>query len=312
MPAVSETAAEAWPPLPYAEWGDTCQTLHRWSQIVGKTRLALEPMLNHWWNVTFYVSARGLTTSAMPCSGGRLAEVEFDFLGHELVIRVSDGGRRALPLRPSSVADFYAAYREALAALGIDVHIWPVPVEMADTLPFAEDRVHASYDPEAAQRFFRALVQSDRVFKVFRGQFLGKASPVHFFWGGFDLAVTRFSGRPAPPHPGGAPNVAARVNIEAYTHEVSSAGFWPGIPEAPRAVFYSYAYPAPAGYAAAPVRPSGAFFDEAMGEFLLPYDEVRTAAHPEAALLDFLQSTYEAAANLAHWDRAALERHDPA
>jgi hypothetical protein len=307
-----QTSTEPWPPLPYAEWADTCQTLHRWTQIVGKTRLALEPMLNHWWHVTLYVSARGLTTSAMPCNGARLAEVELDFLAHQLVIQVSDGGRRTLPLVARSVADFYADYQAALAELDVDVPIWPVPVEIpSDTLPFADDRVHAAYDPEAAQRFWRVLIQADRVFKVFRAPFLGKASPVHFFWGSFDLAVTRFSGRPAPPHPGGAPHVAARVNVEAYSHEVSSAGFWPGSPEAPQPVFYAYAYPTPTGFAEARVRPPGAFFEQQMGEFLLPYDAVRTAPDPEAALLDFLQATYEAAADLGHWDRAALERQDP-
>jgi Family of unknown function (DUF5996) len=308
-----ETTTETWPPLPYAEWAETHQTLHRWTQIVGKTRLALEPMLNHWWQVTLAVSARGLTTAAMPCSRGRLVEIELDFLAHQLAIQVSDGGRRALPLVPRSVADFYADYLAALAALDVDVHIWPVPVEIAsDALPFEDDRVHAAYDPEAARRFWRALVQADRVLKVFRARFIGKASPVHFFWGGFDLAVTRFSGRTAPPHPGGAPHVAPRVNIEAYSHEVSSAGFWPGSPEAPQAVFYSYAYPEPPGYAAAPAGPSAAHYDPQMGEFLLPYDAVRAAPDPDAALLEFLQSTYVAAADHARWDRQALERHDPA
>ena len=304
-----EAPADAWPPLAYESWADTRETLHRWSQIVGKTRLALEPMINHWWQATFYVSARGLTTSGMPYGGRSMVEVEFDFLAHQLEIRTSEGGRRSLALAPRSVADFYAEYRGALAALGVAVAIWPVPVELpGDALPFAQDRVHAAYDPAAAQLFWRLLLQADRVFKIFRGRFLGKASPVHFFWGSFDLAVTRFSGRPAPPHPGGAPHVADAVMLEAYSHEVSSAGFWPGSPQAPAAAFYSYAYPTPAGFGAAPVSPAGASFAPQLGEFILPYDTLRAAADPDAALLDFLQTTYEAAANLARWDRAALER----
>ncbi len=306
---MSTAQPQAWPELAYADWADTCQTLHRFSQIVGKTRLALEPMLNHWWQVALYVSARGLTTSAMPCSGGRLLEVEFDLVAHELALRVSDGGRQAVPLAAHSVADFYADYRAALAALDVAVQIWPVPVEIpSDALPFAEDRVHAAYDAAAAQRFWRVLVQVDRVCKVFRGRFQGKSSPVHFFWGSFDLAVTRFSGRTAPPHPGGAPHVADRVMREGYSHELSSAGFWPGSPQAPQAAFYSYAYPTPQGFGGAPVAPAGAFWSAEMGEFLLPYDAVRAAADPDAALLEFLQSTYEAAADLAGWDRQALER----
>lgn len=301
-------ATESWPPLAYAEWADTYQTLHRWTQIVGKTRMALEPMVNHWWHVTLYVSARGLTTSAMPCGPGRVAEIEFDFLAGELALRTSDGGRRALPLVSRSVADFYAEYLDALAALDLHAHIRPVPSETPDTLPFTEDRVHATYDGEAARRFWRALISAERVFKVFRGRFLGKVSPVHFFWGGCDLAVTRFSGRTAPPHPGGLPNIPDRVTREGYSHEVSSAGLWPGSAQAPQTIFYSYAYPAPPGFDAAPVRPAAATFSREMGEFLLSYDAVRTAPDPDAALLDFLQSTYEAAANLGRWDRAALER----
>jgi hypothetical protein len=300
---------ELWPPLAYESWADTRETLHRFSQIVGKTRLALEPMVNHWWQVPLYVSARGLTTSAMPYGAGALVEVEMDFLSHQVEIRTSEGGRRSLALGPRSVADFYADYRGALRALGVEAEIWPVPVELpGDALPFADDRVHASYDPAAAERFWRVLLQADRIFKLFRSGFIGKASPVHFFWGSFDLAVTRFSGRPAPPHPGGAPHVADWVMREAYSHEVSSAGFWPGSAQAPAAAFYSYAYPAPAGYAAAPVAPAGASYEAAMGEFILPYETLRSAADPERALMAFLQSTYEAAANLASWDRAALER----
>ena len=299
---------DLWPALPYAEWADTCQTLHRWSQIVGKTRLRLEPMLNHWWQVALYVSARGLTTSAMPCSDGRLLEIEFDLHSHVLELRTSDGQREAMPLAPRSVADFYADYRGRLSALDVEADIWPVPVELPDALPFADDQVHAAYDPAAAARFHRVLVQADRVLKVFRGRFLGKASPVHFFWGSFDLAVTRFSGRSAPPHPGGAPNVGDWVMREAYSHEVSSAGFWPGSPQAPDPAFYAYAYPTPEGFGDAPVRPEGAFFHRDLGEFFLPYEVMRTAPDPERALLDFLESTYEAAADLAKWDRKGLER----
>ena len=304
-------AASVWPPLPYAEWAPTCQTLHRWTQIVGKTRLALEPMVNHWWQVPLYVSARGLTTSAMPYGGRGVVDVEFDFQAHELVLRTSEGGRRTLPLVPRSVAEVYAEYQAALDALGVEAAIWPVPVELPDVLPFAEDRLHAAYDGAAARRFWQVLVQAERVFRVFRGRFIGKVSPVHFFWGSFDVALSRFSGREAPPHPGGAPNVAARVMREAYSHEVSSAGFWPGSPEAPEAAFYSYAYPSPPGFAEAAVRPAGAFFQPQMGEFLFPYEAMRTALDPDAALLEFLQSTYEAAADLGHWDRRALERSGP-
>jgi hypothetical protein len=303
-----ERWAGVWPALPYAEWADTRETLNRWTQIVGKTRLALEPMVNHWWQVPLYVSARGLTTSAMPYGGKGVVDVEFDFLAHRLVLRTSEGGRQELPLAPQSVADFYAEYRGALSALGVEARIWPVPVELADALPFAEDRVHAAYDAEAAQRFWRVLVQAERVLRTFRGRFVGKVSPVHFFWGGFDVAVTRFSGRPAPPHPGGIPHVADWVMREAYSHEVSSAGFWPGSPQFPEAAFYSYAYPLPPGYAEAPVRPAGVFYQREMGLFILSYEAMRAAPDPDAMLLEFLQSTYEAAANLAHWDRAALER----
>jgi hypothetical protein len=308
MPDDAGGPGEPWPDIPYPAWRETCETLHRWTQIVGKTRLAFEPPLNHWWGVALYVSSRGLTTSAIPCGDGRLVEIEFDFPGRELAIRTSEGARRALPLAPRSVADFYAEYRSALDELGIEAHIWPVPVELADALPFAEDRLHASYDGEAAERFWRALVHADRIFKTFRARFLGKASPVHFFWGSFDLAVTRFSGRPAPPHPGGVPNVGDWVMREAYSHEVSSAGFWPGGPASPQAAFYSYAYPVPAGFGERPVRPAGAFYGQEMGEFFLPYEAARSAPDPAAAVLDFLESTYEAAADLAGWDREALER----
>jgi hypothetical protein len=298
----------AWPALPYAGWADTRETLHRWTQMIGKTRLALEPMVNHWWQVPLYVSVRGLTTGAMPYGGQEMMDAELDFIAHQLVLRTSEGERRTLPLAARSVAEFYADYRQALAALGVPAQIWPVPVELPDDLPFAADRIHAAYDAAAAHRFWRILVRIEKVLRIFRGRFLGKVSPVHFFWGGFDVALTRFSGRTAPPHPGGAPHVGAWVMREAYSHEVSSAGFWPGGPQAPETVFYSYAYPAPPGYADAPVRPAGAFFHSGLGEFILPYEAMRTSPDPEAALLEFLQSTYEAAANLAHWDRAALER----
>jgi Family of unknown function (DUF5996) len=298
---------ERWPALRYAEWADTKETLHRYCQVIGKTRLALEPMVNHWWQVPLYVSARGLTTSAIPYGGRAVLDAELDFLERQLVLRTSEGGLRRLPLGPHAVADFYADYRAALAELGVEARIWPVPVEMADALPFAQDHVHAAYDAAAAVKFWRVLVQVERILRIFRGRFLGKVSPVHFFWGSFDVAVTRFSGRPAPPHPGGAPHVADWVMREAYSHEVSSAGFWPGGPQAD-AMFYSYAYPIPEGFSAAPVRPAGAYYHHELGEFVLPYEALRAEPDPDAALLDFLQSTYEAAATLAGWDRAALER----
>jgi hypothetical protein len=305
----SETQKGSWPSLPYADWRESYETLHRWTQIVGKTRLALAPMVNHWWQVPLYVSARGLTTSAMPYGVKHEIEIEFDFIVHELTFRTSEGERRAMPLRPRSVADFYGEYRSILGALGVGAKIWPVPVELPDdATPFAEDRGHAAYDPAMAHRYWQVLIQVERVFQAFRGRFLGKASPVHLFWGALDLAVTRFSGRPAPPHPGGMPHVGDQVMREGYSHELSSAGFWPGAAALPEPVFYSYAYPAPPGFAESPLRPAGAYFHTELGEFVLPYELVRTSADPEAVLLDFLQSTYEAAANAAHWDRGALER----
>ena len=278
-----------------------------WTQIVGKTRLALAPMQNHWWQVALYVTERGLATSAIP-AGDRNFAVEFDFLEHNLTIRASDGENRKLALAARPVADFYSDYLGLLRALGLEVRIWPVPVEVETSIRFTEDRTHASYDAESAARLFRVLSQADRVLKRFRGRFLGKASPVHFFWGGFDLAVTRFSGRPAPLHPGGIPNVGNWVMHEAYSHECSSLGFWPGGGPIPEPVFYAYAYPEPAGFRSYPVKPGAARFSEEMGEFVLPYDAVRTAANPDEALLDFAQSTYVAAADLGNWDRAALER----
>ncbi len=297
-----------WPDLPYGDWSDTATTLHLWTQIVGKIRLVQTPWTNHSWHVPLYLTARGLTTSPIPCNG-RLFELTFDFLDHQLVIQVSDGGRRLVALEPRSVADFHGAVFRALQELGLEVSIHTTPSEIADAIPFELDTVHHHYDPEAAQRFWRALLQADRVFKEFRARFLGKCSPVHFFWGSFDLAVTRFSGRSAPPHPGGIPNFPDWVAREAYSHEVSSAGFWPGGGGIAYPAFYSYAYPAPAGFASAAVRPEGAFWEPALGEFLLPYEQVRSAASPDALLLEFLQSTYAAAADGAGWDRAALEVH---
>ncbi len=305
---MSSTALDAvWPPLPLAEWRDTYDTLHMWTQIVGKTRLALAPMENHWWQVPLYVTPRGLTTSAMP-HDARTFAVDFDFIDHTLAVRASDGGTRAIALTPRSVADFHAEYTATLRALGLDVRIHPTPVEVMTAIPFADDATHASYDPDAANRCWRVLMQADRVLKRFRGRFIGKASPVHFFWGSFDLASTRFSGRRAPRHGGGVPNCPDYVMIEAYSHECSSCGFWPGGGAVAEPAFYAYAYPEPPGYAQHAVEPDGAFYSREMGEFVLPYDAVRTAADPDEMLLDFVQSTYEAAADLAQWDRAALDR----
>lgn len=300
------TNAEAWPSLPFAEWRDTCATLQLWTQVVGKLRLAQAPPVNHWWQVPLYLTSRGLTTSPIPY-GERVFQIGFDFIGHRLTIETGDGAVDGFALRPMAVADFHSEIKRRLSALGLDIHIWTTPVEIPDPIPFEQDHSHAAYDPDYANRFWRVLVQADRVFTAFRGRFLGKASPVHFFWGSFDLAVTRFSGRPAPPHPG-APNVADKVTREAYSHEVSSCGFWPGGAGMEQPIFYSYAYPQPAGFGEAAVRPSAAFYSRDFGEFVLPYDAVRETASAGGALLDFLQSTYEAAAALAHWDRAALER----
>jgi hypothetical protein len=302
----SVAGAELWPELPYPAWRDTCATLQLWTQIVGKIRLALTPWLNHSWHVTLYVTPRGLTTSPI-FDGQRPFEVSFDFLDHAFRIEIADGRRLQVPLRPQTVAAFYAAVVAALGDAGIQVDIDQTPNELPDPIRFSDDNVHATYDPDFAQRFWRVLVQCDRVFKVFRTGFIGKASPVHFFWGSFDLAVTRFSGRRAPLHPGGVPHLPDPVTREAYSHEVSSAGFWPGGGAIDYPAFYCYAYPTPAGFGKVRVEPSAAFFNAELGEFLLPYDAVRTAADPDAVLLAFLQSTYEAAANLALWDRTALE-----
>jgi hypothetical protein len=295
-----------WPELPTAAWRETCETLQLWTQIVGKIRLARTPWLNHSWQVALYVTARGLTTSPIP-DGISSFQIDFDFIDHQLRISTSGGAQRQFALAGKSVAGFYAAIMADLAALGIQVAIDEMPNELPEPICFSQDTRHASYDPDAVQRFFQILVSADRVFKQFRTGFLGKASPVHFFWGSFDLAVTRFSGRRAPRHPGGVPHLPDAVACEAYSHEVSSAGFWPGSGAIDYPAFYSYAYPEPAGFRSTKVRPEAAFFSEALGEFILPYDAVRTAAAPEAALLDFLQSTYEAAANAAKWDRDALE-----
>jgi len=297
---------EAWPELPYAAWADTCATLQLWTQIVGKTRLALTPWLNHSWHVTFRVSARGLITPIIP-AGDRDLQIEFDFIDHVLWLRTSDGQVRQIVLKPMAVAEFYAEYRLALSELGIAAAIDRIPNELPDPIPFDQDTVHAAYDRDYANRFWHALLRSHEVFSYFRTAFLGKASPVHFFWGSFDLAVTRFSGRRAPPHPGGVPHLPDAVAREAYSHEVSSAGFWPGGGPIDYPAFYSYAYPAPEGFAGAAVKPAQAFFSKDLGEFILPYDAVRTAGDPKQALLDFLESTYAAAADLGRWDRAALE-----
>ena len=278
----------AWPSLPLAQWNDTRDTLQRWLQVIGKTRLALSPPVNHWWHVALYPTARGLTTSPMPYDG-RLLEVELDFIDHGLLVNTSDGVTRAMPLVPRSVADFYSEYTSLLESLGMRVRIRPVPSEMEDELPFTEDGQHRSYDPDAASRCWTILSQASRVLQQFRGRFIGKCSPVHLFWGAMDLAVTRFSGRPAPQHPGGIPNLPDRVTREAYSHEVSSCGFWSGTSPIDYPAFYSYAYAPPAGFGEGRVRPDAAFFSKDFGEFILPYDRVRESSEPDAMLLEFLQ-----------------------
>jgi hypothetical protein len=297
-------AGQAWPALPQAAWSDTCATLHLWVQIIGKIRLALVPAINHSWNVTLYPTVRGLTTAPMPY-GVRMLQIDFDFVDHALLFRTSDGGRQTLPLKPMSVAAFYRQVMAKLDELQTPVRIWPVPVEIADPIPFEADHTHQTYDAEYAQRFWRILLQITRVFTVFRARFTGKVSPIHLFWGALDLACTRFSGRPAPEHPS-VPGLTDRVVRDAYSHEVSSCGFWPGAPGV-EAFFYSYAYPQPPGYAETAIRPAQSAFNAGFGEFVLPYEAARSAADPDAVLLEFLQSTYEAAANCAHWNRAALE-----
>jgi hypothetical protein len=297
--------ANAWPDLPFASWSTTAATLQLWTQIIGKIRLKQTPWLNHGWQVPFYISARGLSTSPIP-AGNEIFEIEFDFIGHRLVVRTSRGERGELPLKSQTVADFFFRVVDLLNGMGIPAAIDEMPNEVSNPIRFSRDQVHDTYDAASVHRFWRALVQVDRVFKLFRTGFLGKASPVHFFWGSFDLAVTRFSGRRAPLHPGGVPGLPDAVTREAYSHEVSSAGFWPGSDAFPQAAFYSYAYPEPAGFRGRQVT-AAAHFDEALGEFILPYDTVRTAAEPDALLLDFLSTTYAAAAEAGNWDRAALE-----
>jgi hypothetical protein len=298
---------DRWPPLRYDEWKETLQTLHLWTQIVGKIRLRLEPMVNHWWNVVLYVTPSGLTTSAMFYRDGRSFTIDFDFVEHTLRIDDSQGNRAGLPLEPMTVAEFFTRLMEKLRALDIDVRINKKPNEVSDAVLFDRDTVHAAYDRAYVERFHRVLLQADRLCKAFRSGFLGKASPVHFFWGSFDLATTRFSGRTAPPHPGGFPNLPDWATREAYSHEEQSVGFWAGAPGL-EASFYAYAYPEPQGYPEAAVAPQSAFWNSTLREFLLPYDAVRTSPDPDRAVLDFFTSTYEAAANLAQWDRRALER----
>ncbi len=308
MPEKDETQKvrpDTWPSLQITEWQDTYATLHRWTQIVGKVRLAQAPLINHWWQVPLYVTCRGLTTSPIPY-GTRTFQIDFDFVDHCLVIQTSDGAADSLGLQPRTVADFHGLVMDRLRSLGLEVRIWPMPVEIANPIRFDADRDHGAYDPDYAHRLWRILVQVDRIFTMFRARFIGKASPVHFFWGSFDLAVTRFSGRLAPPQPD-----ADRMTREAYSHEVSSCGFWPGGDGVEEPAFYSYAFPEPPGFPQAPVRPAAAFYNHELGQFILPYDDVRQAAAPDAMLLDFLQSTYEAAATLAHWERAGLERSEP-
>lgn len=296
------TPAQGWPALPLAEWQETCETLHMWTQIVGKVRLALSPHLNHWWEVPLYVTARGLTTSPIPYGTG-IFEIQFDFMDHVLSIDTSWGESRRLRLRPQTVAAFYHEFMSELQALGIEVKVWPTPVEVADPIRFDQDEKHAAYDAEYANRFWRVLVTLDTILKEFRAGFIGKDSPVHFFWGSFDLCVTRFSGRRAPERPDADP-----VTKEAYSHEVISAGFWPGGGEVPDAAFYCYAAPEPAGFPQAPVRPQQAYYHNNLHEFILMYEDVRTSADPKRTLLEFLQSTYEAGVTLGKWDRGDLER----
>ena len=300
-----------WPDLPLAEWSEACDTLHLWTQIVGKVRIALTPLINHWWNATLLVTASGLAAPAMPYRG-RTVDVIFDFTNHRLIIETSDSRVEYFALKAMAVADFYNEFMQCLRRLGIDVHIWTMPGEIENAIPFDRDRTHAQYDPVYAQKFWLALLQTNRVMNEFRARFIGKASPVHFFWGSFDSAVTRFSGRTAPPPKGVTPNVAGWVMAEAYSHEVSSCGFWPGSGGYGRAAFYVYAYPEPAGYGDTRLRTAEAFYDKGLGQFILPYDAVHQSEHPDKLLLGFLQETYVAAAELAKWDRETLERKLPA
>ena len=301
---------DRWPVLRYEEWKETLATLHRWTQVVGKIRLMQTPLINHWWNVALYVTPRGLSTSPMPYRGGRSFAIEFDFVAHALHIADCDGESASFALEPMSVAEFYRRTMAALATLEIAVKIRTTPSEIADAVPLDRDEEHASYDAAYVSRFWRAMLQADRLCKSFRASFLGKASPVHFFWGSFDLAVTRFSGRPAPPHPGGIPNMADWVTREAYSHEEQSVGFWLGGNGA-EALFYAYVYPEPAGFSQARIRPPQASWNAQLKEFVLSYDDVRSSADPDRSVLDFFESTYDAGATLAQWDRSALERAVP-
>jgi hypothetical protein len=296
--------SDKWPALPYNEWSNTCTTLQLWMQVVGKVRLALTPPINHTWNVTLYPTIRGVTTSPMAC-GNRMLQIDFDFLDHALRVETDSGEELSIPLRPMSVAAFYKHVMDALEGVGTPVRIWSRPMEIADPVSFEKDEAHCSYDPEYAQRFWRVLLQSARVFTIFRSRFISKVSPVHLFWGAMDLACTRFSGRTAPEHKS-MPGLPDRVTRDAYSHEVSSCGFWPGGPGLD-AMFYSYAYPEPPGYAEYPIAPADATYSKDFGEFVLPYEAMRRSPDPDPALLQFLQSTYEAAANCGQWDRAALE-----
>ncbi|GCE20870.1 DUF5996 family protein [Dictyobacter kobayashii] len=301
-----DVLVEAWPALPLVTpWLETRETLHLWMQVVGKVRLELSPYINHWWQVPLYLTARGLTTSSIPVPGqpGQIFEVLFDFIDHQLLIQTSAGTGKTLPLIPRSVSEFYHEFMESLHALGIEVRINPLPSEIQHPIPCDQDDIHDSYDAESAQRFWRVLLHIQAVMKEFRGGFIGKASPIHFFWGSFDLAVTRFSGRRAPARPG-----ADLMTREAYSHEVSSCGFWPGDSASPEPVFYAYSAPEPVGFREAAVRPDAAFYYPALGEFVLRYEDVHSSANPEQTLLEFFQSTYEAGATLGRWDRAALER----
>jgi hypothetical protein len=302
--------SDTWPALPFNDWKETSKTLHMWTQVVGKVRLALSPWTNHSWHVTLYLTARGLTTSPIPFRG-RILEIRFDFVAHELRLLTSDGGLKTIPLRPQSVAQFYRAVTAALRDLGIEVHLNTTPNEVDPAIPFEQNETDSAYDPEYANRFWRVLLQSDRVFKEFRSEFCGKCSPVHFFWGSFDLAVTRFSGRRAPPHPGGVPHLPDAVTREAYSHEVSSLGFWPGNEMMPDPIFYSYAYPEPRGFSEAKVEPAFAEYNPQLKEFVLPYEQLRGMKSPDAALLQFARSTYDAASTLGNWDRAALAEVKP-
>jgi len=307
----SRASSEVWPKLNYADWKETCATLHMWTQIVGKIRLVKTPWTNHSWHVTLYLTARGLTTSPIP-HGTDTFEIRFDFIDHQLHILKSDGAQNLIELKPRSVADFYKAVMAALEELKLPLKIDILPNEIADPIPFDRDDKHCSYDREYANRFWCVLARADRVFKNFRSRFCGKCSPVHFFWGSFDLAVTRFSGRTAPPHPGGIPHLPDAITREAYSQEVSSLGFWPGNDAMPQAIFYSYAYPEPKGFAEAKVKPAAAGYNSQFKEFILPYDAVRSSKSPDDAILDFAQSAYDAASILGKWDRAALEEKKPA